>query len=201
MGDAHRLSPGFEAGAGFPPGQVSSALYELSVTGELGQHLGRNPDATRDGVRLGGALGLFVRDLAIGGLKRFEQVSRPLFQAVREIPSVALIPAFILVFGVDETFKIVLVSKASFFRHRARAFDGVRLIPKAYVEVAAVNRVLPAERCSPQIGHPLQRPLPLVAGNRFRPGSFVDGAGCGRAHGCRFWHRPDDGNGATDVFG
>ena len=119
------------------------------------------------GFVLGGALGL-VFGILMGVSTRFEQFSRPVFQAVRQIPSVALIPAFILVFGVDETFKIVLVSKASFFPIALAAFDGVRSIPKAYIDVAAVNRVSRLTLLT-KLVIPATTP-PLVAGIRISLG-------------------------------
>jgi sulfonate transport system permease protein len=149
------------------PGQVAAALYELSVTGELGRHLAKTLARLATGFCLGGALGLLF-GILMGVSARFEQFSRPVFQAVRQIPSLALIPAFILVFGVDETFKIVLVSKASFFPIALAAFDGVRSIPKAYVEVAAVNRVSRLTLLT-KLVIPATTP-PLVAGIRISLG-------------------------------
>ncbi|MDR1463215.1 MAG: ABC transporter permease [Azoarcus sp.] len=70
-----------------------------------------------------------------------EKLFSPLFNAVRQVPSIAFIPVFILMLGVDETFKIVIVAKAAFFPVALAAFNAVKEIPQAFIEVARAYRL------------------------------------------------------------
>ncbi|MCY1374413.1 putative aliphatic sulfonates transport permease protein SsuC [compost metagenome] len=65
----------------------------------------------------------------------------PLFHTLRQIPSIALIPMFVLFFGIEETFKVVIVAKAAFFPVALAASEGVKAIPRSYFEVADVYRL------------------------------------------------------------
>ena len=53
----------------------------------------------------------------------------------------ALIPMFVLLFGIDETFKIIIVAKTAFFPVALAASEGVKGIPRSYFEVADVYRL------------------------------------------------------------
>jgi sulfonate transport system permease protein len=57
------------------------------------------------------------------------------------VPSIALIPMFVLLFGVDETFKVVIVAKTAFFPVALATCEGIRAIPRSHFEVAAVYRL------------------------------------------------------------
>jgi sulfonate transport system permease protein len=100
----------------------------------------------------------------MGASTRVEALVSPVFRMARQLPTIALIPALILVFGVEETFKLVVVAKASFFPVALAAFEGVRQIPRAYLDVAAVNR-LPARVLVTQLLVPATIPH-VVAGVR-----------------------------------
>lgn len=123
-----------------PPAQVVATFIELLRTGELGGHLGESLVRLGLGFALGGTLGLLF-GVAMGVSKRVEEYAEPIFQAVRQVPSIALIPAFILIFGVEETFKIVLIVKACFFPVALAARNGVKDIPRQFLEVGAVYQL------------------------------------------------------------
>ena len=102
----------------------------------------------RPGVTVRGILrnwGLVFCGLAFGVLlalsKTVEAYCAPLFHTLRQIPSIALIPMFVLLFGIDETFKIIIVAKTAFFPVALAASEGVKAIPRSYFEVADVYRL------------------------------------------------------------
>lgn len=150
-----------------PPGQVLATFLELVENGELGGHLRESLVRLGLGFALGGTLGLAF-GVAMGVSKRVEEYAAPLFQAVRQVPSIALIPAFILIFGVEETFKIILIVKACFFPVALAALNGVKDIPRQFLEVGAVYR-LPRPSLLKLVILPATLP-PIVAGVRLSLG-------------------------------
>ncbi len=150
-----------------PPVQVFETFLELVKSGELAGHLRESLVRLGLGFALGGTLGLAF-GVAMGVSKRVEDYAAPLFQAVRQVPSIALIPAFILVFGVEETFKIVLIVKACFFPVALAALNGVKDIPRQFLEVGAVYR-LPRLSLLRLVVLPATLP-PIVAGVRLSLG-------------------------------
>jgi sulfonate transport system permease protein len=150
-----------------PPAQVVAAFIELVRSGELGGHLRDSLLRLGIGFAAGASSGLLF-GILMGVSKRVESYSAPLFQAARHVPSIALIPAFILIFGVEETFKILLVSKACFFPVALAAFNGVKTISRQYLEVAAVYQ-LPRLSLLRLLVLPATVP-PIVAGVRISLG-------------------------------
>ncbi|WP_419735997.1 ABC transporter permease [Pseudomonas sp. COR18] len=123
-----------------PPVQVLQSFEELLTSGELLEHLHNSLSRLALGFGIGALAGL-----AFGILMALSEQVRaycsPLFHTLRQIPSIALIPMFVLLFGIDETFKIVIVTKTAFFPVALAASEGVRAIPRSYFEVADVYRL------------------------------------------------------------
>jgi sulfonate transport system permease protein len=119
------------------PGQVLAAVRELSGNGQLLHHLRQSVTRLAAGFVTGAGLGLAF-GLLMGLSPTTEELCGPLFHAIRQVPSVAFIPMMILLFGIEETFKIVVVAKASFYPVALAASDGVRNIPAGYLEVGRV---------------------------------------------------------------
>jgi len=122
-----------------PPWQVVTSGWELVQSGELGEHLSISLVRLLSGFGFGSVLGV-VFGLAVGLSPRLDAYTAPTFQVLRQIPSVALIPLFILVFGIGETFKVVIVAKASFFIVALAVHDAIKSLPVRYLEVAAMLR-------------------------------------------------------------
>ncbi len=122
-----------------PPLQVLEAARELAASGELADHVSISLARLLSGFAIGSLLGIAF-GLLVGLSPRLDAYLAPSFQVLRQIPSVALIPLFILVFGIGETFKLVIVAKASFFIVALAVHDAVASLPARYAEVAAVLR-------------------------------------------------------------
>jgi len=84
------------------------------------------------GVVLGTILGL------VGPLER---ATRPLFEILRAIPGVALLPVFVLLFGIGQEMKIVFIAFGSLWPILLNTVDGVRGIEPMLFDVARVFKV------------------------------------------------------------
>ena len=85
------------------------------------------------GASIGFGLGLF------SGLSRLgeELIDAPL-QMMRAVPFVALIPLFILWFGIGETPKIIIIALATYYPMYVNTASGVRNVDRKTVECARV---------------------------------------------------------------
>jgi sulfonate transport system permease protein len=122
------------------PGQVIDTFWELIQTGELQDNLGISLVRLFTGFGAGAVLGIAFGVL-ISLSVTAERYTAPLFQLLRQLPTVALIPMFILIFGVGESFKIFIVMKATFFVVALAAYDGVKNIPAGYFDVSTLYRL------------------------------------------------------------
>ena len=126
------------------PQRVYVAGVELWDSGELAMHLEKSLSRLAIGFSIGALIGLAF-GVAMGLSKRVEALCGPSFNAIRQVPTIAFIPMLILIFGVEETFKIVVVAKAAFFPIALATLDAVKGVPKQYFEVAKVYRLSTAQ--------------------------------------------------------
>jgi len=121
---------------------VYETSRELLASGELQAHLRDSLYRLGWGFAAGSLLGLLFGVL-MGLFKAVDSFFAPSFNAIRQIPTIAFIPMLIMIFGVEETFKIVVVSKAAFFPVTLATYDAVKGIPRTYFEVARVYQLPP----------------------------------------------------------
>jgi sulfonate transport system permease protein len=124
------------------PWQIVKTATALIESGELPHHLAVSLGRLLGGFAIGSLAGVLFGAL-LARAKLVEQFFGPLFQVLRQLPSIALIPMFILLFGIGETFKLVIVLKATFFVVALATYDAVRQLSPAWLEVAGLYR-LPA---------------------------------------------------------
>ena len=86
------------------------------------------------GLLLGGGLGLAL-GLLNGASRRAETLLDTTLQMIRNIPVLALIPLFILWFGIEETAKLALLSVGVFFPVYLNTFHGIRSVDPALIEM------------------------------------------------------------------
>jgi sulfonate transport system permease protein len=65
----------------------------------------------------------------------------PLFQSLRNIPSLAWVPLFILWMGIYETSKIVLIAVGVFFPTYLNLMSGIQQVDRKLVEVGKIYRL------------------------------------------------------------
>jgi sulfonate transport system permease protein len=123
-----------------PPQQVWHSFKELLSSGELLQHLKASLTRLTVGFFIGGISGvLFGILMAVSS--QTEAYFLPTFQALRQIPTITLIPILILLLGVDETFKIVIVFKSAFLTVALAAYEATKGVSKNYFEVAKIYQL------------------------------------------------------------
>jgi sulfonate transport system permease protein len=125
-----------------PPREVWSAFLELCESGELPDDL--KISLLRLGFGFGlGALGGLVLGVLLEKSSEARSYVGPTFQFLRQVPTLALIPMFILLFGIGETLKIVIIVKATLYPVAVATMEGVRNIPEHYLEVGRAYRLSP----------------------------------------------------------
>jgi sulfonate transport system permease protein len=119
------------------PSQVIGSLGSLIASGELQHHLlisvGRAAKGLALAVLLGGSLAL------IAGLsKTGEYIVDAPVQMFRTLPVVALVPLFIIWFGIGELPKVALVTVAATFPIYLALYSGIRGVDPKLIELARV---------------------------------------------------------------
>lgn len=117
-----------------PPSTVGTTLWDLLIGGELIGHI----TATTVRVILGFVLGAFVGTIlggASGISRRFNALSDPTLQALRNIPSIAWTPLFILWFGIFETSKVLMIALGVFFPVYLTFSGAIASVDRRLVEV------------------------------------------------------------------
>lgn len=117
------------------PADVVRAFLELEASGQLKEFLLASLGRAGLGVGLGVSAGL-VLGVAAGQSALAEDLVDPTLQMLRAIPFLALVPLLISWFGIDETFKVVLIAAASAFPMYAYSYLGVRSVDRKLVEAA-----------------------------------------------------------------
>lgn len=117
------------------PSAVLEAGWQLSVTGELWQHLAISTWRALLGFVIGGGIGL-VLGLITGLSPWGEKLLDSTIQMIRNIPHLALIPLVILWFGIDESAKIFLVALGSLFPIYLNTYHGIKHIDKDLLEMS-----------------------------------------------------------------
>lgn len=121
------------------PGEVLNALIEMIRSGELGAHAGISLLRVAYGFAVGAALGL-VLGLAMGVSQTVDDYVAPLFTAIAQVPALAWIPLAMLLFGIGEALKIVVIAKATLVPVVMNTRAGVRQVPHSLVEVGETFR-------------------------------------------------------------
>lgn len=115
------------------PGAAIAALVRLAATGTLfvdaGASLGRILWALAISFVPAAALGL-----AAGRSRRIDAFVSPLLYIVHPLPKVAFLPIIMLVFGIGEISKIILVGFIIFSQILVSARDSARRVPRQLID-------------------------------------------------------------------
>ena len=125
------LSPLF-----FPiPSVIFATLIKLLTSGELTEHLVTTLYRLWLGLVTGGTVGLLL-GLFMGWSTRLRRFLDPFVAAAHPVPKISLLPLFIILLGIGDLSKIVVVGLASFFPMLINAMVGVQQIDPIYYQVA-----------------------------------------------------------------
>ena len=118
-----------------PPSTVLATGVQMTLSGELPQNLLVSLGRVTAGLSLG--LGAGVALALVSGLSQFaERLIDPPVQMLRTLPLLALVPLFIVWFGIGETPKIALISLGASFPIYLNLFNAIRGIDARLVEAA-----------------------------------------------------------------
>ncbi|MDH2384349.1 ABC transporter permease [Bradyrhizobium sp. CER78] len=126
------------------PGDVLHTLRDMIASGELAQHAGYSLRRVALGFAIGAAAGLVVGS-AMGLSRRVDDYVRPLFTAIAQVPALAWIPLAMLLLGIGEGLKIVVIAKAAFVPVVMNTSAGIANVPRAFVEVGETFRFTPLQ--------------------------------------------------------
>lgn len=119
----------------FPaPSRIGETFAKLSASGELWTNLWVSLKRLFWGFLLGGVPAVLL-GVAMGMFRLLRVVVDPLIAALYPIPKSALVPLFLLIFGLGEASKIALVATGVFFPVLINSMAGVRGIGKIYLDV------------------------------------------------------------------
>lgn len=124
------------------PELVSATLIDLVSSGELPRNfavsLGRVAGGFAAGVVAGALLGIVM-----GVSRRTEQYLYPAFKAMTQVPTLGWIPLLMMIVGIGESLKIIIIAHAALVPVALNTLKGIRSIPVAYLEVAKVFTLRP----------------------------------------------------------
>jgi len=123
-----------------PPSTVAAHIVQLFATGEIWDHLIATLTRMALGFGFGVAAGTLLGAL-VGYLPVAHRLLDPSVQALRNIPSIAWVPLFILWLGIFETSKITLIAVGVFFPVYMSLAQGFASVDRKLVEVGRVWRL------------------------------------------------------------
>lgn len=121
-----------------PLSYVYETLVELTRSGDLWLHAGASLQRVLVGFLLGAGLGALL-GAAMGLSARLRELLLPTFNALVQIPVLGWLPFALLLFGIGEPLKYVLIAKAALVPVTLATLQVFREAPQGLVEVARVN--------------------------------------------------------------
>jgi sulfonate transport system permease protein len=122
-----------------PPAVVFATLSELIANGDVTTNLGISLRRVFQGFALGSGIGL-VLGFAMGLSRSVEAYLGPTFKGLASVPMLGWIPLLIILLGIDEGLKVAVIAIGCVVPVTLNTLEGVRGVPKGYVEVARVFR-------------------------------------------------------------
>jgi sulfonate transport system permease protein len=121
------------------PSEVAGALHDLAASGDLARNTGISLLRVVEGFAAGAALGLLL-GIAMGLSEAAEDCIKPLFTAFAQVPTLGWIPLLMLLVGIGEPLKVLVIAKAAFVPVTLNTYQGIRAVPSLYREVGALFR-------------------------------------------------------------
>jgi ABC-type nitrate/sulfonate/bicarbonate transport system permease component len=122
----------------FPaPSEVLVTFVHLLLNGELPRQTWITLVRTVIGFAIGGAAGVLL-GIAMGLARPVQVVVQPVVDALYPIPKIAIMPLFLLIFGIGDTSKVAIVAVGVFFLMLYNTLAGVLGIARIYLDVGQV---------------------------------------------------------------
>lgn len=120
-----------------PPSTLVLSTRDLIVSGELGSQLGVTLVRASLGFTFGFAAGL-AAGVLMGTVGAIRRCLEPIVSALYTTPKMSLLPMVMLLFGVGDTARILLIALGSFIMLTIHTFDAIRGVNERYLEVASI---------------------------------------------------------------
>lgn len=117
-----------------PPAAIAVALWHLTVSGELWKHLSASLARLAVGWVLGTVFGIGM-GLAVGLWSALRSPGMAVVAALFPIPKIALVPLFIIWFGIGEGSKIATLAFGVFFPTVIATAGGVDNVPRSLIRM------------------------------------------------------------------
>jgi sulfonate transport system permease protein len=117
------------------PGVVWQTLLEQARSGDLFINFGISLGRVAVGFTLGCVIGLAL-GIAMGLSRRVEDYLSPTFNAISQVPVLGWLPLAMMVLGIGESLKFVIIAHASLVPVAINTLKGIRSVPRNYIEVA-----------------------------------------------------------------
>lgn len=117
------------------PSAILLSMVKLLRTGELLIHIKASLIRALAGFLIGSAIAI-PHGIIIAWFKRVEEASSPLIDLFRPVPIAALIPVFMLWFGIGDVSKIALIAYGCYFPAVLNTIAGVKNVDASLIKVA-----------------------------------------------------------------
>lgn len=117
------------------PAAVAQTLLDQVKSGELFVNFAISLARVAGGFVLGGLIGV-VLGVSMGLSRRVEQYLYPLFNAISQVPVLGWLPLAMMVLGIGESLKVVIIAHAALVPIAINTLKGIRNVPTAYLDVA-----------------------------------------------------------------
>jgi NitT/TauT family transport system permease protein len=117
------------------PVDVARALARLAASGQLQLHLAASLKRLFAGLAIGASAGVGIGLLA-GLVPLARAIVSPIVAALFPVPKIALLPLFILWFGIGEPSKVATIAFGSFFPMAVATLGGVDAVDRGLIRMA-----------------------------------------------------------------
>jgi NitT/TauT family transport system permease protein len=117
------------------PGEVATALVDMVASGEIWRHLAASIRRLAVGWVTGASVGVVI-GFAIGLSTLARSTALPLVSAIFPVPKIALLPLFIVWFGIGEASKYATIAFGVFAPMAIAAFGGVDGVDRSLIRMA-----------------------------------------------------------------
>jgi ABC-type nitrate/sulfonate/bicarbonate transport system permease component len=119
----------------FPaPSSIFGVFGQMIRSGELPTHLGISLQRIAIGFLIGAVPGVLV-GLTMGLFSPVRAIIQPLIDATFPIPKIAILPLFIMIFGIGEESKYAIIATAVIYLVLINTVAGVKNIDRIYLDV------------------------------------------------------------------
>jgi ABC-type nitrate/sulfonate/bicarbonate transport system permease component len=116
-----------------PPSQVFAAIDVLGI--KIGTDILATLARVLFGLIVGTILGSFAGALIVFS-RRIGEFLHPLIESARPVPIIAMIPFFLMWFGIEEPGKLILVTLGVFMLIVVNVVESIKNVPRIYIDAA-----------------------------------------------------------------